>query len=39
MIFDELLADKHKTISPLFDRLFDLALEKQPHCDDLLLVM
>lgn len=39
MIFDKILAEKHKMMSPLFDQIFDLVLKNQTHSGDLLLVM
>ncbi len=39
MLFNELLLEKHKLMSPWFDKLFDRVIKNQTHESDLLLVM
>lgn len=38
MVFKEIICEKGKLLSPVFDQLFDLALKNQVHEGDLLLV-
>jgi hypothetical protein len=39
MLFNEILKAKYEELAPLFDDLFDLAINNQTHSGDLLLVM
>jgi hypothetical protein len=39
MLFNEILKQKYDKLSPLFEELFELAIKKQTHSGDLLLVM
>lgn len=39
MLFKEILDERYTALSPLFNELFDLALKRQTHPGDLLLVL
>lgn len=39
MLFKEILDERYTALSPLFNELFDLALKRQTHSGDLLLVL